>query len=200
MGYNHRGPRGRGWIKLKSLAKGSPTVFIALNISLSVLRSTSPFISLLFILFSLLLHHTLFSRFLPDSIRYASHLDLCYCRRRHLLTPCSRSLPSLCHSLLYSCLPIYLEPSHVPMRPSSIPHPRAMDPSGRCHALPYLAVNVFCIAVFDLSWHGLRASIFAEAGPRASTLAMVNMTPLSRGFITPSCRGIDHASTLVCHN
>ena len=100
MGYNHRGPRGRGWIKLKSLAKGSPTVFIALNISLSVLRSTSPFISLLFILFSFLLHHTLFSRFLPDSIRYASHLDLCYCRRRHLFALYSRSLPSLCHSLL----------------------------------------------------------------------------------------------------
>jgi hypothetical protein len=48
--------------------------------------------------------------------------------------------------------------------------------------LPYLAVNVFCVAVFDLSWHGLRASTCTEADRRTSTLAMVNMTPLFKGF------------------
>lgn len=48
--------------------------------------------------------------------------------------------------------------------------------------LAYLALNVFCIAVFDLSWHGLKACTFAEAGDRAGTLAIVNTIPLYAGF------------------
>jgi hypothetical protein len=48
--------------------------------------------------------------------------------------------------------------------------------------LAYLALNVFCVAVSDLSWHDLRASTFAEAGDRAGTLTLVNMTPLFAGF------------------
>lgn len=54
--------------------------------------------------------------------------------------------------------------------------------AGVAMQLAYLALNMFCVAVFDLSWHGLRASTFAEAGHRAGTLAMLNTIPLCAGF------------------
>ena len=47
--------------------------------------------------------------------------------------------------------------------------------------LAYLAVNLICILVVELSWDGLRAATFSDAGRRASTLAEVNMIPLFAG-------------------
>ena len=91
-------------------------------------------ISLLLLLFFSPLHHTHFSRVLPDSIRYEPHSDLCCCRGRHLFTPCSRSPPPISRSVLHSGLLLCLQILHVPIRPPSTPDPRTMDPSGRCHA------------------------------------------------------------------
>lgn len=48
--------------------------------------------------------------------------------------------------------------------------------------LAYLAVNVFCVSVVEISWNGLRGSTVSDAGRRASTLAMVNMIPTFAGF------------------
>jgi ferric-chelate reductase len=47
--------------------------------------------------------------------------------------------------------------------------------------LAYLAVNLFCVSVVELSWNGLRTANFSDAGRRAGTLAEVNMIPLLAG-------------------
>ncbi|ELR08502.1 hypothetical protein GMDG_00566 [Pseudogymnoascus destructans 20631-21] len=46
--------------------------------------------------------------------------------------------------------------------------------------LAYLAINLFCVFVV-LSWDGLKAANFSDAGRRAGTLAEVNMIPLLAG-------------------
>ncbi|KFZ02687.1 hypothetical protein V500_00025 [Pseudogymnoascus sp. VKM F-4518 (FW-2643)] len=46
--------------------------------------------------------------------------------------------------------------------------------------LAYLAINLFCVVVV-LSWDGLKAVNFSDAGRRAGTLAEVNMIPLLAG-------------------
>jgi hypothetical protein len=46
--------------------------------------------------------------------------------------------------------------------------------------LAYLAINLFCVVVV-LSWDGLKAANFSDAGRRAGTLAEVNMIPLLAG-------------------
>ncbi|KFY03642.1 hypothetical protein V490_00110 [Pseudogymnoascus sp. VKM F-3557] len=46
--------------------------------------------------------------------------------------------------------------------------------------LAYLAINLFCVFVI-LSWDGLKAANFSDAGRRAGTLAEVNMIPLLAG-------------------
>ncbi|KFY32042.1 hypothetical protein V493_00580 [Pseudogymnoascus sp. VKM F-4281 (FW-2241)] len=46
--------------------------------------------------------------------------------------------------------------------------------------LAYLAINLFCVFVV-LSWEGLEAANFSDAGRRAGTLAQVNMIPLLAG-------------------
>jgi hypothetical protein len=47
--------------------------------------------------------------------------------------------------------------------------------------LIYLGVNLFCVSVVELSWTGLRASTFSDAGRRAGTLAEVNAISLFVG-------------------
>jgi hypothetical protein len=54
--------------------------------------------------------------------------------------------------------------------------------AGVAMQLAYLATNVFCVSVVEISWDGLRVSTFADAGRRASVLAMVNMVPALAGF------------------